>query len=99
MRHAVDHNSLSLAARKVKSIKESSEGMEVRPMMETVPQTPDEIAKLKADVASMPIYNNVLVSPDGKAAAIIVDFRQDQTVLNFFSLVKPLHDIVDQERD
>ncbi len=97
--HAVRHNILSLAARKVKSIKGGSEGMEVRPMMETVPQTPDEIAKLKADVASMPIYNNVLVSPGGKAAAIVVDFRQDQTISNFFTLVKPLHEIVDQERD
>ena len=36
---AVRHNILSLAARKVKLIKGGPEGMEVRPMMETVPQT------------------------------------------------------------
>ena len=34
--HAVRHNVLSLAARKVKSIKGVPEGMEVRPMMEAV---------------------------------------------------------------
>ena len=55
---AVRHNVLSFAARKVKSIKGGPEGMEVRPMMETVPQTPAEIEKLKAAVASMPIYIN-----------------------------------------
>ena len=45
---AVRHNILSFAARKVKSIKGGEEGMEVRPMMDTVPQTPAEIEKLKA---------------------------------------------------
>ena len=39
--HAVRHNILSLAARKVKQVRGGPEGMEVRPMMETVPQTPD----------------------------------------------------------
>src|SRR5262245_3055652 len=74
--NAVRHNILSLAARKVKTVKGGAEGMEVRPMMETVPRTPAEIAKLRADVASMPIYINALVSPDHRAAAIIADFKQ-----------------------
>ena len=97
--HAVRHNILSLAARKVKSIKASPEGMEVRQMMETVPQTPAEIAKLKAAVASMPIYINALVSPDGKAAAVIADFKQSETTPNFIALNQDLRKIVDRERD
>src|SRR5882724_7220735 len=68
--HAVKHNILSFAAHKVKVIKGTAEGMEVRPIMEVVPQTPADIAKLKAAVDSMPIYLNSLVSPDGKAAAV-----------------------------
>ena len=76
--HAVRHNILSLGARKVKHIKGTAEGMEVRPMMDTVPQTPEEIERLKAAVASMPIYINALVSPDHKAAAVIADFKQDE---------------------
>ena len=97
--HAVRHNTLSFSARKIKAIQGGAEGMEVRPIMETVPQTPEEIAKMKADVASMPIYINTLVSPDGKAAAIVADFRQDKTISNFVEMLKPLRDAVDKERD
>src|SRR6266404_282850 len=37
--HAVRHNILSFAARKVKAIKGGPDGMEVRPLMEKIPQT------------------------------------------------------------
>jgi predicted RND superfamily exporter protein len=97
--HAVRHNILSLAARKVKQVKGGADGMEVRPMMETVPQTAEEIARLKEAVASMPIYINALVSPDGKAAAVIADFKQDERSPNFIALTADLHRIVDKERD
>ena len=97
--HAVRHNILSLAARKVKQIKGGPEGMEVRPMMETVPQTPAEIEKLKAAVAAMPIYINALVSPDGKAVAVIADFKQDEKTPNYIALNAALHKIIDRERD
>lgn len=97
--HAVRHNILSLAARKVKYIKGGLEGMEVRQMMESVPQTPAEIAKLKAAVASMPIYINALVSPDGKAASIIADFKEDENIPNKIVMLKDLRKIVDHERD
>src|SRR5262245_34614922 len=63
--HAVRHNVLSFAARKVKSIRGGPDGMEVHPLMEAIPRTPEEIENLKAAVASMPIYVNALVSPDG----------------------------------
>src|SRR5258707_970275 len=50
--HAVRHNVLSFAARKVKQVKGGPDGMEVRPMMEKVPQTPEEIAALRKAVAT-----------------------------------------------
>ncbi len=96
---AVRPNILSLAARKVKHIKGGSEGMEVRQMMESVPQTPAEMEKLKADVASMPIYINALISPDGKAASVIADFKQDKNTPNFIALTAGMRKIVDRERD
>jgi uncharacterized protein len=97
---AVRHNILSLAARKVKTIKGGAEGMEVRPMMESVPQTPQDIAKLKSAVASMPIYINSLVSPDGKSAAVIADFKQDvKRFPNWIALLAGMRKIVDRERD
>jgi len=73
--------------------------MEVRPLMEKIPQNPEDIAKLKAAVASMPIYINALVSPDGKAAAVIADFRQDKTIPNFVAMLKDMREVVDRERD
>lgn len=97
--HAVRHNILSFAARKVKYIKGGPDGMEVRPMMESVPQTPAEIAQLKAAVASMPIYINTLVSPDGRAAAIVADFKQDETIPTSIAMLESLHQIVERERD
>jgi len=97
--HAVRHNILSIAAHKAKSIKGSADGMEVRPLMEVVPQTPQDMAKLKAAVDSMPIYVNSLVSPDGKAAAIIADFKQDETIPNFVAMLQAARKIVDTERD
>ncbi|HEY1302525.1 MAG TPA: MMPL family transporter [Vicinamibacterales bacterium] len=97
--HAVRHNVLSLAARKVKQVKGGPDGMEVRPMMEVVPQTPEDTARLKAAVASMPIYINALVSPDAKAAAVVADFKQDETAPNYIALNQDLRVILDRERD
>lgn len=97
--HAVRHNIVSLAARKVKHIKGGPDGMEVRQMLETVPQTPAEIAALEAAVASMPIYLNSLVSPDGRSAAIVADFKQDATVPNFVAMLADMRAIVERERD
>ncbi|HEX5105781.1 MAG TPA: MMPL family transporter [Pirellulaceae bacterium] len=97
--HAVRHNVVSLAARKVKHIKGGPEGMEVREMLETMPQTPAEVEKLKAAVASMPIYINSLVSPDGKSAAIVADFKQDATVPNFVAMLEGMRKVVERERD
>ena len=96
--HAVRHNILSLAARKVKHIRGTEDGMEARPMMETVPETADGIARLRASVESMPIYINALVSPDHKSAAVIADFKQDARSPNFIVLNEQLHAIVNRER-
>jgi predicted RND superfamily exporter protein len=97
--NAVRHNILSFAARKVKLVKGGPEGMEVKPLMETVPQSPADIERLKAAVASMPLYINALVSPDGKAAAVVADFKQDASTANFIALNEGLHKIVERERD
>jgi predicted RND superfamily exporter protein len=97
--HAVRHNVVSLASRKVKHITGGPEGMEVRQMLETVPRTPAEIERLKAAVASMPIYINSLVSPDGKSAAIVADFTQDATIPNFVVMLEGMRTVAERERD
>jgi predicted RND superfamily exporter protein len=97
--HAVRHNVLSLAAKKAKHIRGGPEGMEVRQMMPTVPQTREEIEALRAAVSSMPIYINSLVSPDHRAAAIVADFKQDSATPNFIAMNASFRKIVDAERD
>ena len=96
---AIRHNVLSLAARKVKRISGTVDGMEVRQLMETVPQTPTEIARLKAAVASLPIYIDSLVSADGKAAAVVADFKVDKANPSYTPIVQAIRSIVDRERD
>src|SRR5688572_21751249 len=97
--NVIRHNVLSLAARKVKLVKGGADGMEVTPMLDIVPTTPEGIARLRAAVASMPVYVNALVSPDGRAAAVIADFKQDSTTPNYIALTAGLHRIVDREKD
>lgn len=94
--HAVRHNVLSFAARKVKSIQGGADGMEVRPMMDKAPTTRAEIEQFKAAVARMPIYINALVSPDGKSAAIVADFKQSA---NYIAMLAAMREIVERERD
>jgi uncharacterized protein len=96
---AIRHNINSLAARKVKYIKGGPQGMEVRQMLEKIPRTPAEIAQLKAMVASMPIYINSLVSPDGKAAAVVADFKTDKANPNYTAMIDAVRPIVERERD
>jgi uncharacterized protein len=97
--NAIRHNVLSLGARKVKLVKGGAEGMEVTPMLDTVPTTPEGVARLRAAVASMPVYINALVSPDGRAAAVVADFKQDSTTPNYIALNQGLRRVVEQERD
>ena len=69
-------------------------------MMETVPQTPEEIARLKAAVASMPIYINALVSPDGKAAAVDRRLQAGRALAELHRAQRgDCARIVDRERD
>lgn len=96
---AIRHNILSLAAHKVKAIKGTEEGMEVRPMMETIPQTAEEMERLKKAIASNPLYVNALVSPDGKAVSVIADFKINKKDPRYSLLYRSIRKVVDKERD
>jgi len=70
-----EENVLSLSDRKIKYIKATPEGLIVTRLMEKVPVTPQESADFKTRVFSNDLFVKSLISPDGKAAAIITDFR------------------------
>jgi predicted RND superfamily exporter protein len=70
----VRSNLLSLAAEHVKAIRRTSDGMEVRPLLEHLPNDPAALAELKRSILGDPIYAGTLVARDGGAAAIVADF-------------------------
>lgn len=96
---AVKHNVVSLAAKRVKDIQGNAEGMVVREMLERIPETPSELENLRHAIERNPIYVNALVSPDGRAAAVIADFRIPAESAAYAPLYQKLHDIIDRERD
>ncbi len=88
---------LSLAARRVKNIKGTADGLDVRPLMETVPRTERETAALRQAVNANPVYLNSIVSRDGRTAAIIAEFNEDEH--GFQGMVDKVRPIVEREQD
>ncbi|HIE65141.1 MAG: MMPL family transporter [Nitrospira sp.] len=72
-----EENVVSIADRKVKYVVGTKDQIEITQLMhEGVPATSEGLAKLKERVYSNPLFLNSLVSKDGSAAAVIVDFTQ-----------------------
>lgn len=69
---------VSLASKKLREIRASTDAIESRPVMwPNVPQTPEEMEVLKTAVLNNPLIYGAYVSPDLKAALITVDFFED----------------------
>ena len=45
---------------------------EVRPFLETIPETPEEMLSLKERALANPLYVNNMISEDGTTAALVV---------------------------
>lgn len=66
---------ISLAAKKAKEVRASTEGIDIKPLMwPSVPQSAEDVAKLKEAVLHNPLIYGAYVSRDLKAALITVDF-------------------------
>lgn len=96
---AIRGNTASLAAAKIKAINGAEDGMAVRRMLEKMPTTPEEIAKLKTMVDSNPFYIGALVSSDKKFAAIVADFKLPPEAQGYTELNNAITAIIDSERD
>ncbi len=92
-------NVISLAARKAKDIMGTEDGMVVRQLMETVPRTPEEIARLKQAVYANPIYVSSIVSKDGRMAVIIADFKFGPELRGYRAIKEKVEAVLDRERD
>ncbi len=87
----------SLAARKAKGIQGTADGMIVRPLMERVPQNDAEMATLKKAVASIPAYEDLLVTKDQKTTLIVAEVKDDAS--GFSPVGDAVMAAVDPERD
>jgi uncharacterized protein len=94
----VKANLLSLAARKAKSIQGNTDGLEVRPLLTTVPTTPEQATALKAALQANPVYLNTIISADGRMAALLVEFK-DPHAAGHRSIMNAVRAVVDKERD
>ena len=87
----------SLSARRAKNIKGTADGMEVLPVMETVPRTREGIEALRAVVRANPVFLNTIVSKDERTTAVVAEFDEDPQ--GFQGMVEKVRRIVEPERD
>lgn len=92
-------NVISLAARKAKDIVGTEEGMVVRQLLETVPETQEEIAALKRAVFANPIYVDSIVSGDSRMALVIADFKFGPELQGYRAIKERVEAVVAPERD
>lgn len=88
---------LSFSARKAKSINGNADGMEVRPLMSSVPTTDAEMQALRQRVASNPAYRGIIISDDDRSVAILANFQDPPQ--GFHTIMDNVNPIVDAERD
>ena len=70
---------VSIASKKIKEIRATTEGVETRPIMwPRLPDGPEEMSKLRAAVLNNPLVYGPYVSLDLKATLITADFRDGE---------------------
>lgn len=99
MPQAIERNVVSLGARRVKDIAGDAEGLVVHEMLEPMPATPEQMRRLQEAIARNPIYKSALVSADGKAAAIVADFRVGGAQAAYLPLYEKILAVVEPQRD
>ncbi len=93
----VKENLLSLTARRAKNIIGTTEGMEVRPLVTIIPETPQQMAALKQALHNNPAYLNSIISLDERTAVIVVSFKNGKG--GFRGMMDTTNKAVDQIRD
>ncbi len=95
----IESNVLSVAAPNVKDIRGTGEGLEVSQMMETIPQTEEELQRVRDAVNSNPTFRGLLVSADEKSTTIAMDFATLEEVGGFMGARKAIVAITDPQKD
>ncbi len=77
MPEVVPNSVLSLASPRLKRIERVGDNIDIRPLLDSIPDSPSELERLRQDVLSNDLYKNLVVSTDGSAAAIVAEFSND----------------------
>ena len=70
----VERGSVFSLARRAKNIIGTADGLEVLPLMDSVPQGEPEIAAMRQAVHNNPVYIDAVISRDARTAAVLADF-------------------------
>tara|TARA_R110002110_G_scaffold91264_2_gene237407 strand:- start:13069 stop:16263 length:3195 start_codon:yes stop_codon:yes gene_type:complete len=80
------------------NIVSSPDGMEVKPFLDPMPDTPDALSKLKRALDQFPLYQGVLVSRDGRAALIVAELLdEDQAQASYQAVMQVVGDTAPPE--
>jgi len=86
------HSVVSLAAPSVRHVEDSGGSLSVDYLMREVPETPEEIATLRARVEADPQLAGFLVTPDQKMALVVLDFWHKEPSAEMAKRVLALRD-------
>ena len=76
----------------VLAIRSTEYGMDVAPLMEVVPETPEDYEALRAQAIENPFISDALISGDGKTTAILVNLEETQD----YALIKRVNIAIDE---
>jgi uncharacterized protein len=70
----IETSLFSIAAPYVKAVVAGADGMDIHPLMDRPPTTPEEIRRLREAIRQDKLFRGNLVSDDGTAAVIVAEF-------------------------
>jgi predicted RND superfamily exporter protein len=95
---ANNYQIFSIARQKVKDVRATAWGIEVEPVMwPAIPQTPEQIERLRNIVYANPTIMGRLVSQDGTAALITAAFHEER--LDYAALFKRVQQAIKEAED
>ncbi len=90
LKNVIAQNVVSLAAPAVRWVEERDGRIDADYLMRDPPRTAEEVAALRAKVESDPQLRGLLVTPDERAAMVIVDFWEGETQVALAERVLPI---------
>lgn len=86
---------LSLTSRQAKGIRATADGFEARPLVTVVPKTQAERDALLDAIAANPVYQETVLSKDGRTATIMVELKENAN--GFGAMLADVHRILGEE--